>query len=95
MGIIGFIVFGLIVGLLARLVLPGRQPIGILKTLLVGVIGSVIGGIIANLIGSGDIFELNFFGAVVAILAAVGLLIAGQKAGLLEGDERDQLQRRH
>ncbi|MBA2256694.1 MAG: hypothetical protein H0W05_05720 [Thermoleophilaceae bacterium] len=92
---IGFIVFGLIVGLLARLVLPGRQPIGILKTLLVGVIGSVIGGIIANLIGSGDIFELNFFGAVVAILAAVGLLIAGQKAGLLEGDERDQLQRRH
>jgi len=92
---IGFIVFGLIVGLLARLVLPGRQPIGILKTLLVGVIGSVIGGIIANLVGSGDIFELNFFGAVVAILAAVGLLIAGQKAGLLEGDERDQLQRRH
>ncbi len=92
---IGFIVFGLIVGVLARLVLPGRQPIGILKTLLVGVIGSVIGGIIANLIGSGDIFELNFFGAVVAILAAVGLLIAGQKAGLLEGDERDQLQRRH
>jgi len=92
---IGFIVFGLVVGVLARLVLPGRQPIGILKTLLVGVIGSVIGGIIANLIGSGDIFELNFFGAVVAILAAVGLLIAGQKAGLLEGDERDQLQRRH
>ena len=92
---IGFIVFGLVVGLLARLVLPGRQPIGILKTLLVGVIGSVIGGIVANLIGSGDIFELNFFGAVVAILAAVGLLVAGQKAGLLEGDERDQLQRRH
>ena len=92
---IGFIVFGLVVGLLARLVLPGRQPIGILKTLLVGVIGSVIGGIVANLIGSGDIFELNFFGAVVAILAAVGLLIAGQRAGLLEGDERDQLQRRH
>ena len=92
---IGFIVFGLVVGLLARLVLPGRQPIGILKTLLVGVIGSVIGGIVANLIGSGDIFELNFFGSVVAILAGVGLLVAGQKAGLLEGDERDQLQRRH
>ncbi len=92
---IGFIVFGLVVGVLARLVLPGRQPIGILKTLLVGVIGSVIGGVVANLIGSGDIFELNFFGAVVAILAAVGLLIAGQRMGLLEGGERDQLQRRH
>lgn len=94
---IGFIVFGLIVGALARLALPGRQPIGILKTLLVGVLGSVVGGIVANLVGSGDIFELNFFGSVVAILAAVGFLIIGERAGLLDSGERDRdrLQRQH
>ena len=45
---IGFIVFGLVVGLLARLILPGRQHIGLLWTLVLGVIGSVIGGTIAN-----------------------------------------------
>lgn len=93
--VIGFIIFGLVVGLLARLVLPGRQPIGFLKTLLVGILGSVVGGVIANAVGSGDIFELNFFGAVVAILAAVAFLVVGERAGLLEGErDRERLQRR-
>lgn len=72
---IGFIVFGLVVGVLARLVLPGKQHLGLLATLLVGLAGSVIGGVIANALGTGDIFELNFLGAIVAILSAT-LLIA-------------------
>jgi uncharacterized membrane protein YeaQ/YmgE (transglycosylase-associated protein family) len=72
---IGFIVFGLVVGVLARLVLPGKQHLGLLATLLVGLAGSVIGGVIANALGTGDIFELNFLGAIVAILSAA-LLIA-------------------
>ncbi|MDX6424015.1 MAG: hypothetical protein QOI67_1486, partial [Gaiellaceae bacterium] len=41
---IGFLVAGLIIGLLARLILPGRQRIGLLWTLALGVIGSLIGG---------------------------------------------------
>jgi uncharacterized membrane protein YeaQ/YmgE (transglycosylase-associated protein family) len=71
---IGFIVFGLVVGVLARLVLPGRQHLGLLATLLVGLVGSVIGGIVANALGTGDMFELNFLGAVVAIVSAVVLI---------------------
>ena len=71
---IGFIVAGLIIGALARLIKPGRQNLGILATLLVGVVGSVIGGSIANLIGSGDIMELNVLGFVFAIIASVLLL---------------------
>jgi uncharacterized membrane protein YeaQ/YmgE (transglycosylase-associated protein family) len=88
---IGFVVAGLIIGLLARLLLPGRQRIGLLWTLVLGVLGSVIGGMIANLLGSGDIFELNFIGFVVAVLAAVGLLAAAERSGLAAGDRQERL----
>jgi uncharacterized membrane protein YeaQ/YmgE (transglycosylase-associated protein family) len=57
MGIIGFLIAGLIIGALARLLMPGRQKIGLLWTLLLGVAGSLIGGTIANAIGTGDIWE--------------------------------------
>lgn len=90
---IGFIVAGLVIGLLARLILPGRQKIGLLWTLVLGVLGSVVGGVIANLIGSGDIFELNVIGFIVAVLAAVGLLAAAERAGLGAGTERERLER--
>ncbi|CAN5219142.1 GlsB/YeaQ/YmgE family stress response membrane protein [soil metagenome] len=72
--ILGFIVFGLVVGAVARLIKPGRQNLSILMTLLLGLAGSVIGGLVASLIGSGDIFELNIIGAIVAIVAAVLLI---------------------
>jgi uncharacterized membrane protein YeaQ/YmgE (transglycosylase-associated protein family) len=91
---IGFIVAGLIIGLLARLLLPGRQKIGLLWTLVLGVLGSVVGGVIANLIGSGDIFELNVIGFVVAVLAAVGLLAAAERSGLAAGDRPERIDRR-
>ncbi len=71
---IGFIVFGLVVGALARLVLPGKQHLSIIATLLIGLVGSVIGGVIANALGTGDILELNVLGAVVAIISAAVLI---------------------
>ena len=76
---IGFIVFGLVVGAVARLIKPGKQNLGILATLGLGLVGSVIGGLIANLLGTGGIFELNILGAIVAIIAAVLLI------GVFEG----------
>lgn len=72
--IIGFLVFGLVVGALARLIKPGRQRLSIGMTLLLGVAGSLIGGIVASLLGTGTFFELNIIGAVVAIIAAVLLI---------------------
>lgn len=71
---IGFIVAGLVIGALARLVKPGRQRLSILATLLLGLAGSVIGGVVANLLGTGDVFELNVLGFVVAVIAAVALI---------------------
>ena len=77
---IGFIVAGLVIGALARLIKPGRQNLGIVATLLLGLAGSVIGGLVANLLGTGDIFELNVVGFVVAVIAAV--LLIGVAEGL-------------
>ena len=71
---IGFIVAGLVIGALARLIKPGKQNLGILMTLVLGLVGSVIGGVVANLLGTGDIWELNIIGFIVAVIAAVLLI---------------------
>ncbi len=72
--ILGFLVFGLVVGAVARLIKPGKQHLNLVGTLVLGCIGSIIGGLIASAFGKGDIFELNFLGAVIAIVAAVLLV---------------------
>jgi uncharacterized membrane protein YeaQ/YmgE (transglycosylase-associated protein family) len=90
---IGFIVAGLIIGALARLLLPGKQKIGLLWTLALGLAGSVIGGTIANVIDTGDIFELNVIGFVAAVVSAVAILGVAERAGLGAGPERDRLER--
>src|SRR3954469_18640819 len=87
---IGFLVAGLVIGLLARLILPGRQRIGLLWTLGLGVVGSLIGGTIANALGSGDIWELNFIGFVAAVAASVVVLAVAERAGIGRGDDRDR-----
>jgi uncharacterized membrane protein YeaQ/YmgE (transglycosylase-associated protein family) len=71
---IGFLVAGLIIGALARLIKPGKQNLGILATLALGVVGSLIGGLIAQFFGTGSIWELNVLGFVLAVIAAVLLV---------------------
>jgi uncharacterized membrane protein YeaQ/YmgE (transglycosylase-associated protein family) len=88
---IGFLVAGLIIGLIARLILPGRQRIGLLWTLALGVIGSLIGGTIANALNSGDIWELNFIGFVAAIASSVVVLAVAERAGIGAGDDQRHL----
>ncbi len=86
MGIIGFLVFGLFVGAVARLIKPGKQNLSILMTLLLGVVGSLIGGVVANALGKGDIWELNILGSIVAIIAA--FLLIGVAEGMSGGRSR-------
>ena len=86
---IGFLVFGLFVGAVARLLVPGRQHLTLGMTLLLGVIGSVVGGVIATLLGTGGFFELNIIGSVVAIGSAVVLVVIGDRVGALSSRRPD------
>ena len=84
MQILGLIVIGII----ARLVMPGRQHIGVLMTVLLGIGGAIVGGIVASAIGTGNIFELNVLGTIVGIIAAVGLIAIAETAGV--GQDRSR-----
>ncbi len=90
--IIGLLIVGLIIGALARLLLPGRQSIGIALTLLLGVAGALIGGLIASAIGTGEIFELNIIGFVVAVIASIVLLAVADRAGIGAGRDRGRIE---
>jgi uncharacterized membrane protein YeaQ/YmgE (transglycosylase-associated protein family) len=84
--ILGLIVVGLIIGALARLIKPGKQRLSILMTLVLGVVGALIGGVVASLLGTGDIWELNVLGFIVAVVAAV--LLIGVAEGVSGGRSR-------
>ncbi len=77
MGILGWILFGLIVGALAKLVMPGRDPGGIIVTILLGIAGSIVGGM---LFGGRD-NQVGLIGSVVGALILLGLyrLIVGRR----------------
>jgi len=85
---IGFLVAGLIIGALARLFKPGKQNLGLLATLGLGVVGSLIGGTVAWLLGTGSIWELNILGFVLSVVAAV-LLVGSAEA--LTGKDRSRV----
>jgi uncharacterized membrane protein YeaQ/YmgE (transglycosylase-associated protein family) len=71
-GIIGWIVIGLIAGALAKFIMPGRDPGGIIVTILLGIVGAVIGGFIATALGLGA--GGNIWNIIIATLGAVILL---------------------
>ena len=62
---------GLVVGALARLVLPGREKIGIVGTILIGLGGGAIGGVVGRMLGVGNVIELVLSVAAAAILLTV------------------------
>lgn len=72
--ILGLILVGAVIGVLARLIVPGKQRLSMLATVLLGVAGAVIGGLLAGLVGMGSITELNVVGFILAVVAAVLLI---------------------
>jgi len=66
--IVTIVIVGLIVGALARLVVPGRNPIGIGMTILLGIVGAIVGGIIGHALGAGWVITLILEVAVAAVL---------------------------
>ncbi|MET7478364.1 GlsB/YeaQ/YmgE family stress response membrane protein [Streptomyces sp. NPDC005648] len=73
-GIISAIIIGIIIGVLGRLVVPGRQHIGILLTIVVGIVAALIGSAIASAIGVADTKGIDWIEWLIQIgLAAVGV----------------------
>ena len=86
MGIIAWIVFGFIVGLIARAVVPGRQGMGFVMTTLLGVAGSLIGGVIASALwGHGAATGFQPSGFIGSLIGAIILLVI---AGMVTGPRR-------
>ncbi|MET0384569.1 MAG: GlsB/YeaQ/YmgE family stress response membrane protein [Polyangiales bacterium] len=81
MSILGFLVFGLIVGLIARLLLPGRQPMGLLATMAVGVAGSFLGGVVGNMLAGGHWdrpMTAGWIGSILGALLLVAVMFRGR-----------------
>jgi uncharacterized membrane protein YeaQ/YmgE (transglycosylase-associated protein family) len=78
--ILGLIVVGAIIGVLARLILPGKQNISMVMTVVLGIAGAIVGGLIAHALGIGEITELNVGGFLLAVVAA--LVFVGVYAGV-------------
>jgi len=79
MGIISWIVFGLIAGVLAKIIHPGKDPGGFIVAILIGIAGAMIGGFISTSLGYGDVsgFDLRSMG--IAIGGALLLLFGYRK----------------
>jgi len=71
-GILGWIVIGLIAGALAKFIMPGRDPGGIIVTILLGIVGAVVGGFVASALGLGA--GGNIWNLVLATFGAILLL---------------------
>jgi len=74
-GIISWIVVGLIAGLLAKLLLPGDDPEGLIITTLVGMAGAVVGGVLISVFGGAGATGFNIWSILMATLGAVVLLL--------------------
>jgi uncharacterized membrane protein YeaQ/YmgE (transglycosylase-associated protein family) len=73
MGIIGWIIIGLIAGAIARWIMPGADPMGWLGTIVLGIVGSFVGGFVLNLV-TGNGMELSPSGIIGSILGALIVL---------------------
>ncbi len=86
MGIISWIVFGLVAGIIAKLIMPGRDPGGCIITMLLGVAGAFVGGFLYRLFSGREVFfQFDLGSMVVAVLGAVVILaiyrlVAGRRA---------------
>jgi uncharacterized membrane protein YeaQ/YmgE (transglycosylase-associated protein family) len=75
MGILSWIVFGLIAGVGAKFVMPGTDPGGIILTIVLGVAGAVVGGFLGTMLGFGTVTGFDVRSLLIAIGGALVLLV--------------------
>lgn len=74
MGIFSWIIFGLIAGAVAKLIMPGKDPGGMIVTILIGIAGAVVGGFIGTLLGFGKVTGFNLASFITAVGGSLILL---------------------
>jgi uncharacterized membrane protein YeaQ/YmgE (transglycosylase-associated protein family) len=74
MGILSWIILGLIAGALAKAIRPGKDPQGCLVTMFIGIVGAVVGGWIATLLGWAPVDRFSLYSLLVATVGAIILL---------------------
>ncbi|MCB0209152.1 MAG: GlsB/YeaQ/YmgE family stress response membrane protein [Anaerolineae bacterium] len=75
LGILSWIIMGLIIGALAKFAMPGRDPGGCIVTILLGVAGAFVGGFLANLLGFGSFDAFSPVGIGLSVVGAMVLLV--------------------
>ena len=75
MGIISWILMGLVAGVLAKFIMPGDDPGGIFITILIGIAGAFVGGFIGSVLGLGTVSGFNIVSLLLAIGGAIILLL--------------------
>ena len=75
MGILAWIILGLIAGAIAKAIMPGRDPGGFIVTALIGIVGAVVGGFLGNMIfGIGGVSGVDIRSILIAVVGALVLL---------------------
>jgi uncharacterized membrane protein YeaQ/YmgE (transglycosylase-associated protein family) len=69
-----WIILGLVAGILAKWIMPGRDPGGFIVTILLGIVGALVGGFISVRLGFGDVTGFNLPSIIIAVLGAILLL---------------------
>ncbi len=79
MGIISWILFGLIAGALAKWIMPGKDPGGIIITIIIGIVGAMVGGFIGSFVGFGGVSGFNIGSFALAVGGALIVLFGYRK----------------
>lgn len=74
-GLISWVLFGLVAGVVAKLLMPGKDPGGCIVTSLIGIAGALLGGFIATALGFGGVAAWDLRSFVVAVIGAILLLV--------------------
>lgn len=74
MGILAWIVLGLIAGAIAKAIMPGKDPGGIIVTMLIGIVGAFLGGFLGNMVSGKGIDGLSIWSILLSVVGALLLL---------------------
>jgi uncharacterized membrane protein YeaQ/YmgE (transglycosylase-associated protein family) len=86
--ILGTIIFGAVIGVLARVVLPGRQKVSLLMTVIIGIVGALLGYWLAGLLGVNDTKGIDWIRWVISIAVAAVLVTAYERITASRGTTR-------